>query len=79
MCEAFRNPLANVRKEVVLCLVETHKVLGDSLLPYLTAHLGATQLKLVTIYINRAMQRRREGGGGNRCTGGSATAVVGGV
>eukprot|EP00003_Mantamonas_plastica_P018752 TRINITY_DN3060_c1_g2_i1.p1 TRINITY_DN3060_c1_g2~~TRINITY_DN3060_c1_g2_i1.p1 ORF type:complete len:832 (+),score=288.88 TRINITY_DN3060_c1_g2_i1:275-2770(+) len=49
---AFNNPLADVRKAVVFCLVDLYMRLGDDFTPYLT-NLSTSQLKLVTIYINR--------------------------
>eukprot|EP00762_Andalucia_godoyi_P006976 ANDGO_07703.mRNA.1 CLIP-associated protein len=50
--EAFKNPNADVRKSVVFCLVDMYMVLGDDFTPYLS-ELNTSQLKLVTIYINR--------------------------
>jgi CLIP-associating protein 1/2 len=50
--EAFKNPSADVRKAVVFCLVDMYMVLGEQLTPHL-AVLSTSQLKLVTIYINR--------------------------
>jgi hypothetical protein len=42
---------------VVFCLVELSLALGDRLAPHL-AELSTSQLKLVTIYVNRARDRR---------------------
>lgn len=55
--DAFKNPCADVRKAVVFCLVDIYMVLGDDFAPYL-GELNTSQLKLVTIYINRTMQQR---------------------
>jgi CLIP-associating protein 1/2 len=44
--------LLQVRKAVVFCLVDMYITLGDWLMPHL-APLSQSQLKLVTIYINR--------------------------
>ena len=37
----------------VFCLVDLYRSLGEELMPYLDASLSNSQLKLVTIYINR--------------------------
>jgi len=50
--EAFKNPNADVRKAVVFCLVDMYMILGEQLTPHL-AILSTSQLKLVTIYIDR--------------------------
>ena len=57
--EAFKNPDADVRKAVVFCLVDMYMVLGEQLTPHL-AVLSTSQLKLVTIYINRTAKARAE-------------------
>jgi CLIP-associating protein 1/2 len=54
--ESFRNLSADVRKAVVFCLVDIYLVVGDQLMPLLSP-LSTSQLKLVTIYVNRAAQR----------------------
>eukprot|EP00743_Colponemidia_sp_Colp-15_P008324 GILK01009041.1.p1 GENE.GILK01009041.1~~GILK01009041.1.p1 ORF type:complete len:1198 (-),score=196.76 GILK01009041.1:274-3867(-) len=55
LVEAFKHPNADVRKSVVFCLVDLYGVLGDSLMPHLQS-LNTSQMKLVTIYINRAQK-----------------------
>lgn len=62
LCEAFNSPSADVRKAVVDTLVSMYDVLGDWLLPQLSG-LSPAQQKLVTIYINRAMEKNGVGGG----------------
>lgn len=57
--EAFKDPNADVRKAVVFCLVDMYMVLGEQLTPHL-AVLSTSQLKLVTIYINRTAKARAE-------------------
>ena len=57
--EAFKNPNADVRKAVVFCLVDMYMVLGEQLTPHL-AVLSTSQLKLVTIYINRTAKARAD-------------------
>jgi hypothetical protein len=42
-----------LRQAVVFCLVDLYRALGEDLIPYLDAGLSNSQLKLVTIYINR--------------------------
>jgi len=49
---AFKHASADVRKAVVFCLVDAYMVMGEAFTPYLS-ELSASQLKLVTIYINR--------------------------
>lgn len=53
---AFNSPSVDVRKAVVFCLVDLYMVSGDWLMPKLVS-LSPSQLKLVTIYINRQLQR----------------------
>ena len=48
-----------MRKAVVFCLVDMYMVLGEQLTPHL-AVLSTSQLKLVTIYINRTAKARAE-------------------
>tara|TARA_B100000524_G_scaffold338323_1_gene229657 strand:+ start:86 stop:3877 length:3792 start_codon:yes stop_codon:yes gene_type:complete len=55
--ESFRNPNADVRKAVVFCLVDMYLVLGEQLTPHLTS-LTTSQLKLVTIYVNKTIKAR---------------------
>jgi len=50
--EAFKSPSADVRKAVVFCLVDVYMILGEQLTPHL-AGLSTSQIKLVTIYIDR--------------------------
>eukprot|EP00793_Prasinoderma_coloniale_P004100 PRCOL_00006275-RA len=50
--EAFDSASADVRKAVVFALVDMWVVLGDALTPHLGA-LSTSQLKLVTIYVNK--------------------------
>uniref|UniRef100_A0A7S3AW56 TOG domain-containing protein n=1 Tax=Haptolina ericina TaxID=156174 RepID=A0A7S3AW56_9EUKA len=57
--EAFKNPNADVRKAVVFCLVDMYMILGEQLTPHL-AVLSTSQLKLVTIYINRTAKARAD-------------------
>ncbi|KAL1495781.1 hypothetical protein AB1Y20_016643 [Prymnesium parvum] len=61
--EAFKNPNADVRKAVVFCLVDMYMILGEQLTPHLTV-LSTSQLKLVTIYINRTAKARADAIGG---------------
>mmetsp|Transcript_22953 Transcript_22953/g.62909 ORF Transcript_22953/g.62909 Transcript_22953/m.62909 type:complete len:174 (-) Transcript_22953:540-1061(-) len=57
--EAFKNSHADVRKAVVFCLVDMYLVLGEQLTPHLAA-LSTSQLKLVTIYINKTTKARAD-------------------
>lgn len=57
--DAFKSPSADVRKAVVFTLVDMYLVLGDALTPHLS-ELSTSQLKLVTIYINRTAKSRAE-------------------
>ena len=66
LVEAFNSPSADVRKAVVDALVAAYDGLGDWLLPQLGA-LTPAQQKLVTIYINRAMEKN--GGAGAKRVG----------
>jgi CLIP-associating protein 1/2 len=61
LCEAFNSTSADVRKAVVDALVAMYDALGDWLLPRLDG-LTAAQHKLLTIYINRAAERRDKSG-----------------
>ena len=61
LVEAFNSTSADVRKAVVDALVAMYDALGDWLLPRL-AGLTAAQHKLLTIYINRAAERRDKSG-----------------
>ena len=56
---AFKNQNADVRKAVVFSLVDMYLVLGEDLTPHL-AELSTSQLKLVTIYINRTTKARAD-------------------
>lgn len=58
--EAFKSPSADVRKAVVFVLVDMYMVLGDDFTPYLS-ELNTSQLKLVTIYIQRLSKSRPPG------------------
>ena len=48
----FNSTRSELRKAVVFCLVDLYLVLGDWLMPHL-APLTHTQLKLVTLYIDK--------------------------
>ena len=61
LVEAFNSTSADVRKAVVDALVAMYDALGDWLLPRLDG-LTAAQHKLLTIYINRAAERRDKSG-----------------
>ena len=56
LVRAFNSTSADVRKAVVDALVAMYDALGDWLLPQLGG-LTPAQQKLVTIYINRAMEK----------------------
>ncbi|EKX48987.1 hypothetical protein GUITHDRAFT_105072 [Guillardia theta CCMP2712] len=60
LSSALNHSSADVRKSVVMCLVELHRQLGQEMLVELDGLLTAAQLKLVRIYIDKA----RGGGGG---------------
>ena len=62
LVEAFNSTSADVRKAVVDALVAMHDTLGDWLLARLGG-LTAAQQKLLTIYIDRAAERRGKRGG----------------
>ncbi|PSC71695.1 CLIP-associated -like isoform A [Micractinium conductrix] len=53
LCAAFASPFADVRKATVDCLVAIWQVVGDVLRPHLEP-LSASQLKLLTIYRDKA-------------------------
>jgi len=55
--DTFKHPNADVRKAVVFCLVDMYMILGEQLTPHL-AVLSTSQLKLVTIYIDRVRVKR---------------------
>lgn len=57
---AFGSPKADVRKACVFCLVDMYMSIGDELFAHLT-DLTQSQLKLVTIYINRTLKSRAAG------------------
>ncbi|KAK9807883.1 hypothetical protein WJX72_012183 [[Myrmecia] bisecta] len=57
--EAFKHPSADVRKAVVFCLVDIWMALGEALTPLL-ASLSTSQLKLLTIYVNRAQAKQQQ-------------------
>jgi CLIP-associating protein 1/2 len=76
LVEAFNSPSADVRKAVVDAMVSMYDSLGDWLLPQLSG-LSPAQQKLVTIYINRAMEKSGGGGGGGVGAGGKGGAKVG--
>ena len=50
---AFKSAEAEIRKQVVFCLVACMDVMGDALTPYL-GELNARQLRLVTMYSSRS-------------------------
>ena len=58
VCDALRAPGA-AGKAVVFSLVDMYLVLGEDLTPHL-AELSTSQLKLVTIYINRTTKARAD-------------------
>ena len=68
---AFNSTSADVRKAVVDALVAMHDTLGDALLPGLSG-LTAAQRKLLTIYVNRAAERREKAGVGSKGDAGAA-------
>jgi len=59
---AFGNPNSEVRKAAVFCLVDVYMILGDELTPHLVKDLTPSQMKLLTIYINRQQRERDEHG-----------------
>ncbi|GKT32685.1 hypothetical protein ADUPG1_006775, partial [Aduncisulcus paluster] len=63
--EAFRNPSADIRKAVVFCLVDLYMTFGNDLNPFLST-LTATQLRLVTVYVQRLRKARKEEQEGSR-------------
>ncbi|GKT32686.1 hypothetical protein ADUPG1_006776 [Aduncisulcus paluster] len=65
MFEAFRNPSADIRKAVVFCLVDLYMPFGNDLNPFLST-LTATQLRLVTVYVQRLRKARKEEQEGSR-------------
>lgn len=56
--QGFNSTAADVRKAVVFCLVDMYMSAGETLLAELRTNLTDSQLKLVTIYINRTLQKR---------------------
>eukprot|EP01029_Cantina_marsupialis_P025645 TRINITY_DN6793_c0_g1_i1.p1 TRINITY_DN6793_c0_g1~~TRINITY_DN6793_c0_g1_i1.p1 ORF type:complete len:879 (-),score=177.26 TRINITY_DN6793_c0_g1_i1:498-3134(-) len=56
---AFDDESMDIRKAVVFCLVDLYMVLGDQFTPFL-ARLTTAKLKLVTIYIDRSMDHRKQ-------------------
>ncbi|KAI8476813.1 MAG: clasp N terminal-domain-containing protein [Monoraphidium minutum] len=54
---AFQHPRPDVRKVVVFALVDLWMLVGDGLTPHLSS-LSTSQLKLLTIYYNRAQVTR---------------------
>ena len=77
LVEAFNSTSADVRKAVVDALVGMHDALGDWLLPRLSG-LTAAQQKLLTIYINRAAERRGKGGSDRGELGAGKNGAAGG-
>ena len=65
---SFNSPDADVRKSVVFCLVDIYSVMGNALMPHLSA-LSAGQLKLLTIYIQRREDKRRSNRGSDQGLG----------
>ncbi|GJM85530.1 hypothetical protein PR202_ga01988 [Eleusine coracana subsp. coracana] len=55
--DSFSNQSPDVRKAVVICLVDIYIMLGKAFVPYLES-LSSTQLRLVTMYANRITQTR---------------------
>ena len=78
LVEAFNSPSADVRKAVVDAMVSMYDSLGDWLLPQLSG-LSPAQQKLVTIYINRAMEKSGGGGVGAGGKGGAKVGAAGGI
>lgn len=56
LVKGYKHSSAEVRKAVVFALVELQLVLGDELLPYLSA-LSPSQTKLLAIYVKRAQEK----------------------
>ena len=52
----FSSPLVDTRKSVVFVLVEVYMKVGDTLYPFVK-NLAASQRKLLTVYIERQMNR----------------------
>lgn len=52
----FTSSLVDIRKGVVFILVEIYLIIGDSLYPYVKG-LAPSQKKLLTVYIERQMNR----------------------
>jgi hypothetical protein len=62
---SLSSSLVDIRKAVVFVLVEAYLIIGDALFPYV-AELSPAQKKLLTIYIEKQMQKGGRGGGGNK-------------
>jgi len=58
---AFGNPVPEVRKAAVFCLVDIYMILGEQVMPHLVKELTPSQLKLVTIYVGRQRREREPG------------------
>ncbi|CAG9467538.1 unnamed protein product [Pedinophyceae sp. YPF-701] len=56
---AASSPSADLRKAAVFAMVDMWVTAGDVLGPLLASHLTDSQLKLVTIYVNKARERQR--------------------
>eukprot|EP00891_Asterochloris_glomerata_P008401 jgi/Astpho2/8401/Aster-x1496 len=56
--EAFKHASADVRKATVFCLVDLWLVVGEALMPHL-APLSVSQMKLITIYVDRRQHHMR--------------------
>ena len=52
----FSSPLVDIRKSVVFVLEEVYMIVGDELHPYVRG-LAPSQRKLLTVYIERQMNR----------------------
>lgn len=57
---AFSHPNPDVRKAAVFCLVDVYMRLGEEAIPHLVKDLTPSQMKLVTIYINRQQKDRED-------------------
>lgn len=56
---SLSSPLVDVRKAVVVTLVQIFLTVGDALYPHIVG-LSSAQRKLVTIYINKELKQRGE-------------------
>lgn len=54
---SLASPLVDIRKAVIVILVEVYTTIGDALYPYIT-ELSVPQRKLLTIYIERKISKK---------------------